>query len=105
MSVPTAHINGISVGYDDESDGAPLVLIHGHPFDRSMWGPQVGEFTRSGWRVIVPDLRGYGQSSVTAGPFAWATFAPGLHRRPRAAAHACAGRRRPGRRVHPSRRR
>lgn len=30
---------------------------------------------------------------------------PRLHRRPRAAAHACAGRCRPGRRVDPSRRR
>lgn len=70
----TARVNGISVGYDDEGDGTPLVLVHGHPFDRSMWTPQVGEFTQSGQRVIVPDLRGYGESRATPGSFAWATL-------------------------------
>ncbi|HVE95416.1 MAG TPA: alpha/beta hydrolase [Pseudonocardiaceae bacterium] len=41
----TASVNGITVGYDDEGGGPPLVLIHGHPFDRTMWTPQVDEFT------------------------------------------------------------
>ncbi|MGH3590129.1 MAG: alpha/beta fold hydrolase, partial [Pseudonocardiaceae bacterium] len=59
---------------DDEGAGAPLVLIHGHPFDRSMWRPQVSEFSGSGWRVIAPDLRGYGENSVTPGTMAWKTF-------------------------------
>lgn len=71
----TASVNGITVGYDDEGGGPPLVLIHGHPFDRTMWAPQVGAFTRLGWRVIVPDLRGYGQSSVVAGTVAWEAYA------------------------------
>lgn len=71
----TASVNGITVGYDDVGGGEPLVLIHGHPFDRSMWAPQVGEFAGSGWRVIVPDLRGYGESSVVPGTVAWETFA------------------------------
>ena len=44
----TASINGTTFGYDDEGAGAPLVLIHGHPFVRSMWAPQVTEFTGSG---------------------------------------------------------
>lgn len=71
----TASVNGITVGYDDEGGGPPLVLIHGHPFDRTMWAPQVDELTGSGWRVIVPDLRGYGQSSIVSGTVAWETFA------------------------------
>jgi 3-oxoadipate enol-lactonase len=57
--VSTASVNGISVGYDDAGDEAPLV----------------GEFAGSGWRVIVPDLRGYGESSVVPGTVAWGTFA------------------------------
>ncbi|MDG9714548.1 alpha/beta fold hydrolase [Streptomyces sp. DH10] len=39
----------------------PLVLIHGHPFDRTMWDPQLATFSAAR-RVIAPDLRGYGAS-------------------------------------------
>ncbi|HUF50107.1 MAG TPA: alpha/beta fold hydrolase [Longimicrobiales bacterium] len=44
-------------------DGAPLLLVHGFPFNRSMWRPQLQE-TVPGWRVIAPDLRGYGVSEA-----------------------------------------
>jgi pimeloyl-ACP methyl ester carboxylesterase len=44
----------------------PLVLVHGHPFDRSMWAPQLAAFS-AGRRVIAPDLRGYGASPVPDG--------------------------------------
>jgi 3-oxoadipate enol-lactonase len=62
-----AALNDIRIAYDDEGTGRPLVLIHGHPFDRSMWAPQVETVRRSGRRVIVPDLRGYGESTVVPG--------------------------------------
>ncbi|MFB9301999.1 alpha/beta fold hydrolase [Kibdelosporangium philippinense] len=54
------------LSYDDVGSGHPIVLIHGHPFDRSMWRPQVERFSDS-YRLIVPDLRGYGQSPVIPG--------------------------------------
>ncbi|WP_328341148.1 alpha/beta hydrolase [Streptomyces violaceus] len=41
----------------------PLVLVHGHPFDRTMWAPQLETFSADR-RVIAPDLRGYGASPV-----------------------------------------
>ena len=44
-------------------DGPAVVLIHGHPFNRSMWAPQLAAL-RDRFRVIVPDLRGYGDSPV-----------------------------------------
>ncbi|MGW7577646.1 alpha/beta fold hydrolase [Streptomyces sp. NPDC054765] len=65
----------ITVGYEDEGSGEPLVLIHGHPFNRSMWRPQTEHFSRAGWRVIVPDLRGYGDTTVVPGKTPLATFA------------------------------
>ncbi|REK92100.1 alpha/beta fold hydrolase [Streptomyces inhibens] len=64
----------VTVGYEDEGSGEPLVLVHGHPFDRSMWRPQIEHFSRSGRRVIAPDLRGYGQSTVVAGKTPLETF-------------------------------
>ncbi|MCO5996980.1 alpha/beta hydrolase [Actinoallomurus sp. WRP9H-5] len=68
-------MNGITVGYDDEGEGEPLVLVHGHPFDRTMWRPQAAAFAAEGRRVIVPDLRGYGTCSVVAGATPLRTFA------------------------------
>lgn len=76
----TAQVNGVTIGYDDEGGegrdaGRPtLVLLHGHPFDRSMWGPQRAALA-SGHRVITPDLRGYGESTVVPGTTEFATFA------------------------------
>ncbi|GLY76201.1 alpha/beta fold hydrolase [Actinoallomurus iriomotensis] len=68
----------IAIAYDDHNpEGAepPLVLVHGHPFDRSMWAPQVRHVARDGRRVIVPDLRGYGRSGVVPGKTPLRTFA------------------------------
>ena len=55
-----------TLAYDDYGSGFALVLIHGHPFNRSMWRPQVEHF-QAGYRVIAPDLRGYGKSPVIPG--------------------------------------
>lgn len=70
----SADVNGITVGYTDRGSGAPLVLVHGHPFDRTMWAPQVDAFSAT-HRVIVPDLRGYGESQVVPGTTPLSVFA------------------------------
>jgi len=64
----TTEVNGISVAFDDKGHSDRVVLlVHGHPFDRSMWAPQIEAIEHAGWRVIAPDLRGYGESSPAAG--------------------------------------
>jgi pimeloyl-ACP methyl ester carboxylesterase len=71
-----AAVNGITIGYDDEGTGDDvLVLVHGHPFDRSMWRPQVEHFSSAGRRVIAADLRGYGESTVVPGVTPLSVFA------------------------------
>ncbi|MFT7841030.1 alpha/beta fold hydrolase [Saccharothrix sp. BKS2] len=59
-------VNGLDIAYDDEGSGPPVVLVHGHPFDRSLWRPQV-ERLSGVYRFIVPDLRGYGETRLVSG--------------------------------------
>ncbi len=68
----------MDIAYDDVGNGAPLLLVHGHPFDRSMWRPQLDWFGGRGRRVIAPDLRGYGESVVTPGKVTLDVFATDL---------------------------
>jgi 3-oxoadipate enol-lactonase len=56
----------VKLAYDDAGHGECVVLIHGHPFDRSLWQPQVAALS-DGFRVLAPDLRGFGASPVTPG--------------------------------------
>ena len=53
---------------------APLVLVHGHPFDHTMWNPQIEAFSPAR-RVIAPDLRGYGASPEAPPVTAFEQFA------------------------------
>lgn len=53
---------GGTMYYEDTGEGAPVILLHGHTLDRRMWADQV-EALQDAYRVIVPDLRGYGLSS------------------------------------------
>ncbi len=45
----------------DEGDRSPLVFIHGFPLSHAMWRHQRTEF-RSRHRIVIPDLRGFGES-------------------------------------------
>lgn len=47
-------------------DGPVVVLLHGFPFDRAMWRFQLGALTGNGYRVVLPDLPGAGQTDVDA---------------------------------------
>jgi pimeloyl-ACP methyl ester carboxylesterase len=46
--------------YDDRGSGRAVVLLHGFPFSRRMWAPQAALAER--YRLITPDLRGFGDS-------------------------------------------
>jgi len=55
--------NGIELAYERLGKGTPLVLIHGHPLDHSIWEP-VLPLLENDFDLIVPDLRGFGQSET-----------------------------------------
>ncbi len=61
MRVPT---NGIEPSVQVSGTGPAVVLAHGFPELGYSWRYQVPALTEAGYRVIVPDMRGYGRSSV-----------------------------------------
>jgi pimeloyl-ACP methyl ester carboxylesterase len=46
----------------DEGTGPLVVLLHGFPELPMSWRNQIGPLREAGWRVVVPYLRGYGDS-------------------------------------------
>jgi 3-oxoadipate enol-lactonase len=61
------NVGDIQLAYTDTGVGLPVVLLHGYPFNRSMWNEQVSALSNS-FRVITPDLRGLGESDASSGP-------------------------------------
>jgi pimeloyl-ACP methyl ester carboxylesterase len=57
--------NGIElhVASAGPADGPPVVLCHGFPELWYSWRNQIGPLAEAGYRVLVPDLRGYGDSA------------------------------------------
>lgn len=49
------------VEYEDVGSGQPVILLHAFPLSRSMWRPQMAAL-QDEYRVIIPDLRGFGGS-------------------------------------------
>jgi 3-oxoadipate enol-lactonase len=56
-------VNGIELAYERCGHGRPLVLIHGHPLDHAIWEPVV-PLLENDFDLILPDLRGFGQSEI-----------------------------------------
>lgn len=55
------------VAYWTLGDGAPVVLLHPFPVNHEFWLP-VGQTLATRYRVILPDMRGHGESGVGEGP-------------------------------------
>ena len=72
--------HGLRMTYDDFGEGFPLLFVHGHCFDRTMWRSQL-QSLRWKYRVVAPDLRGYGESESDGGQVCTQeTFASDLER-------------------------
>jgi pimeloyl-ACP methyl ester carboxylesterase len=55
-------VDGVGIEYEVTGEGRPVVLLHGFPDSGRLWRHQVPALAGAGFRVIVPDLRGYGGS-------------------------------------------
>jgi 3-oxoadipate enol-lactonase len=67
----------VGLNYTEVGSGIPLVLVHGFPLDQTTWN-DVAAILAPGIRVILPDLRGYGQSPVTDGVYSMGLLAHDL---------------------------
>jgi 3-oxoadipate enol-lactonase len=53
--------------YTEQGAGAPLILLHPTPLHHGFWLP-VAALLAARYRVVMPDLRGHGQSEAGDGP-------------------------------------
>lgn len=72
-------VNNINVHYNDDGpDGAPvIILIHGFPFNKSMWNVQM-EALKDNYRVLAYDIRGHGDSGIGKADFSIELFVDDL---------------------------
>ena len=52
-----------TLAHEDRGNGPAIVFLHGHPFSRAMWASQL-ETLSDEFRVVAPDLPGYGESGT-----------------------------------------
>ena len=57
-------LNGVELHLLEEGSGPLVVLCHGFPELAWSWRHQIPALARAGYRVIAPDMRGFGGSSI-----------------------------------------
>ena len=73
--------DGLELAYVREGEGGyPLVLLHGWPETKRIWWRNIEPLATAGFDVIVPDLRGFGDSGLAPdGYYDPATLARDVH--------------------------
>jgi pimeloyl-ACP methyl ester carboxylesterase len=72
-------VGDVELAVHDVGSGQPILFIHGFPLDHAMWDRQT-ERLSSRYRVLAVDLRGFGESGVTAGTVSMEQYADDLAR-------------------------
>src|SRR5689334_16998249 len=72
--MPTISLDrNTTIRYEERGAGKPLVLLHGFPLDSRVYARQLEDLSRD-FRVIVPDLTSFGQSTCDR-PFSISSLA------------------------------
>jgi pimeloyl-ACP methyl ester carboxylesterase len=71
FSIERAEVrDGVELAYVREGEGGyPLLLVHGWPETKRIWWRNIAPLAEAGFEVIVPDLRGFGDSSLAPDGF------------------------------------
>lgn len=67
----------VDLAFIEQGQGPALILVHGFPLDRTIWAPVLAGLPNR-FRVICPDLRGYGQTPATSGVYGMGLLAADL---------------------------
>jgi 3-oxoadipate enol-lactonase len=73
----TVGLGDIEMAVEDRGSGPVILFVHGLPLDHTMWQAQIDEFSR-GFRVLAPDLRGFGESPLGKGEVTMRRYAEDL---------------------------
>src|SRR2546428_10512615 len=63
----TVALGDARIGFDDFGAGEPVLLLHGFPTTRRLWSQVAPRLAEAGYRVLAPDLVGYGESEPAPG--------------------------------------
>ena len=66
-TLPTLRSDDAEIFYEIRGNGPPVVLLHPFPCDHEFWNP-VAAALDARYRLILPDLRGHGDSEIGEGP-------------------------------------
>ena len=80
--MPKVRANGIEIAYTRQGQGhhdddVPIVLIHGFPYNKSMWDDQVSDLADE-FDIVTYDFRGHGESEATSGTYSMELLADDL---------------------------
>ncbi len=67
--------DGTSLFVNDWGGGRPVVLVHGWPLNGASWEYQSVKLVEAGFRVVVPDRRGFGRSDQPWSGYDYETLA------------------------------
>ncbi len=67
-------VNGFDLAFERSGRGMPLVLIHGYPLDHTIW-EKVAPLLDKDFDLILPDMRGFGQSGEVESTYTVADLA------------------------------
>jgi pimeloyl-ACP methyl ester carboxylesterase len=77
MQTKTIKANDVTLAYARRGAGKPLMLIHGFPFDHTAWD-EVASLLEADFDLILPDLRGFGESTTVDDPYSMPDMADDL---------------------------
>lgn len=70
FAIERAEVRGVELAYVRAGVGGyPLLLVHGWPETKRIWWRNIEPLAAAGFEVIVPDLRGFGDSGLAADGF------------------------------------
>lgn len=62
-------INGVKTSYQTFGEGKPFLILHGWGSNSDRWAPIAERIAEGGFKVIIPDLPGFGKSDALLVPW------------------------------------